>query len=174
MGSAGEQDFRQRLRRVEVLVDALERAADPAARDAARELTQTLLDLHRAGLEKLLALIARPEDCMSDDLLSGLLLLHGLHPVSVEMRVRQALERVGPLLRARGADVKLLAVEERRVRVRLRGEDAVGVRGVIEEAVCEAAPDAGMLEIEEAPTARLPLPLLAGHAPHDPAGRDSR
>ena len=174
MGSAGEQDFQQRLRRVEALVDAVERAADPVARDAARELTQTLLDLHRAGLEKLLALVTRPEDCVRDELLSSLLLLHGLHPVSLEARVRQALERLGPLLRARGADAELLAAGEESVRVRLRGEDTTALRSIIEEAVCAAAPDAGTLEIEETPSARFPLPLLAAHASHDPTGRNSR
>jgi hypothetical protein len=162
---ADDQEFQQRLRRVEALVAALETCPDPGTREAARELIRTLLDLHAAGLSKMLSLAAEPtvvDRFARDGLVGSLLLLHGLHPVPVEGRVAQALER----LRARGADVELLAATAEVVRVRLRGDPSAGpaLRVAVEGAVLETAPDVAVVTFEEAwdrpPDGRIPLPLL--------------
>jgi len=175
MSGAAEQPFDQRLRRVETLVETLERVADPAARAAARELVQTLLELHRAGLARLLGLAgaAITEACAGDDLVGGLLLLHGLHPVALEARVRQALERVRPALRARGGGVEVLAVDGDLVRLGLEGGRDGPVpddlRRAVEEAVWAAAPDAGAVAFEGTATradrGRVPLPLVGAPRP---------
>jgi hypothetical protein len=44
------------MRRIEVLVQALEACPSPAAREGARELVRALLDLHAAGLARMLDL----------------------------------------------------------------------------------------------------------------------
>jgi Fe-S cluster biogenesis protein NfuA len=168
-GEAGSE-FRVRLRRVEELVRTLEQAADPATREAARELVGTVLDLHRAGLSRLLGMVDAATGaaaCAGDELLRGLLLLHGLHPEGPEARVRQALERVGPLLRGHGIEVVGVAVADEVVRVRLResagGEPSRphGLRHVVEETVWEAAPDLRAVEIDGLAFGRVPLPLVA-------------
>jgi hypothetical protein len=169
MSAAEDQEFQRRLRRVEALVAALEACPDPAAREAARELVRTLLDLHAAGLAKMLALAAEPavvDRFARDGLVGSLLLLHGLHPVPVEGRVAHALERLRAGLRTRGADVELLEATAEVVRVRLRGDPSAGpaLRVAVEGAVLEAAPDVAVVAVEEAwdrpPDGRIPLSLL--------------
>jgi hypothetical protein len=159
-------DFPERLRRIEALVQALEACPDRTAREAARELVRALLDLHAAGLARMLDLVAPPaepgvnttERFVRDRLVSSLLLLHGLHPVPVADRVARALGRLG--------DVELLEATAQRVRVRLRGDPAAeaSLRRAVEEAVVESAPDVAAVVIEEAwdrpAAARVALPLV--------------
>ena len=167
----GEEEFRHRMRRVEILVDVLEHAADSPVRAAARELMQTLLELHRAGLARLLEAAgpAVAEGCARDELVGGLLLLHDLHPVDFETRVRRAVEQVRPRLQAQGADAELLGVVDGTVRLRLRrgsASSAPSLRRPLEEAIGEAAPDAVAVDIEDDATTpgslRVSLPLVGG------------
>jgi Fe-S cluster biogenesis protein NfuA len=171
--TASEEAFRQRVQRVEMLVDALEHTPDPSVRAAARELIQTLLELHRTGLARLLEAAgpAVVESCARDELVGGLLLLHDLHPVDFETRVRQAVEQVRPRLQAHGADAELVGVVEGRVRLRLRGgfaSSGSSLRLVLEEVLGEAAPDAVAVEIEDDATTplsfRVSLPLVGGRS----------
>jgi Fe-S cluster biogenesis protein NfuA len=165
-------EFRERLNRVEALVGALEQCPDPAAREAARQLVRTLLDLHAAGLERVLdvagrdsALVGRLAD---DGLVSSLLLLHGLHPHPAAERVARALDRVRPRLRSLGGEVELIEASEEVVRLRVRGESSAALRKATEEAVTEAAPDAAVEIVEVADPAqagRVALPLMAGGRP---------
>ena len=98
-----DQDFRNRIQRVETLLQDVERLPE-AARACTREIVQTLLDLHGAGLEKILGRLADAgpigmaviDDLGRDDLVGSLLLLYGLHPLDLETRVRQALDKVRP------------------------------------------------------------------------------
>jgi hypothetical protein len=164
-------DFRDRLGRVEVLVRSLEAAPDRAAREAARELARTLLDLHGAGLRRMLELAVEAGgllDRLADDpLVSSLLLLHGLHPLPAAERAARALMRARPRFHALGGDVELVAATDTRVRLRLRGNADAGpaMRDVVGEALLEALPDAAV-EVEEAwdrpANGRLPLPLANG------------
>jgi Fe-S cluster biogenesis protein NfuA len=174
-------DFQAGLHRLEARLRQAEQTADPAALASLREVVQALLDLHAAGLERLLDHVAAAgpagdailDACGADDRVGGLLLLHGLHPLPVEDRVRQALGRVRPMLRAKGGSVELLDVEDGVVRVRVAlghacPSSAAGLRQAVEEAVLAAAPDAAGLEFEtedeDATTAngihRMPLPVL--------------
>jgi hypothetical protein len=161
-------DFRDRLDRVEALVQALEQCPDRTSREAARELVRTLLELHAAGLTRILdtagresALVGRLAD---DDLVSSLLLLHGLHPHLAAERVRRALEQHRPRFRSLGADVEVVQACEESVRLRVRGESSPALRSAVEGIVTQAAPDAAV-DVEEvadsARIARVSLPLVA-------------
>ena len=48
------REFRTRLQRLDELLREVERFADPAARSCIRELVQALLELHGAGLGRIL------------------------------------------------------------------------------------------------------------------------
>jgi hypothetical protein len=70
---------------IEALLRTVEALPDERARDAARALMAAVLDWHRAGLDRLLGIIANAgvgtdalEALQKDDLIGGLLLLHGL------------------------------------------------------------------------------------------------
>src|SRR5208282_1894137 len=94
-----------------------------------REIVQAILDLHATGLERMLdgiaggalAGVALVEALARDELVGCLLALHGLHPVALEGRVRQALEKVRPYLRSHGGNVELLACDAGVVRLRMVG-----------------------------------------------------
>jgi Fe-S cluster biogenesis protein NfuA len=169
-------DLKRQMRRIEDLVQTLEELNDSAARTVSRELLQTLLAFHRAGLRSLLEIIRRSEGvsaitaaCVCDDLVSGLLLLHGLHPVDLKTRVRQALEQLQPLLHCHGGDLELVSISDGRVRLRLLGScslSSVALGHALEEAFATTAPDAGVIEVEESAarseraTSLLSLPLV--------------
>jgi hypothetical protein len=187
--SSDGREFQARARRVEALVERLEACPDPAAREAARELVRALLELHAAGLARVLELTAAAgepgralgERFARDGVIGTLLLLHDLHPEAVEGRVAGALDRLRPRLRAQRGDAELLGATGEQVRVRLRGDAsaAAGLRSLVEEALLAAAPDVLTVVFEEAwdsaPPGRVPLPLLAagarvaGTVPNDPA-----
>ncbi len=121
------REFQAELQRLDALLQDVERTADPAAREQTRDIVRAVLALHGAGLQRLLSHLeaagaaGRPilDACTADDVVSGLLLLHGLHPLDVATRVRQALEEVRPYLLSHGGNVVLLGVADgvaRRVR----------------------------------------------------------
>jgi Fe-S cluster biogenesis protein NfuA/nitrite reductase/ring-hydroxylating ferredoxin subunit len=150
----------EQVARVESLLEEVDQLPDPAARSKATELVQALLELYGAGLERIVEEVAErdagelAEAFADDELISHLLLLHDLHPVPVEQRVRGALEGVRPYLESHGGDVELLGVEEGVVRLRLEGScsgcpsSTVTLKLAIEEAIHKAAPDVAEVEAE--------------------------
>jgi Fe-S cluster biogenesis protein NfuA/nitrite reductase/ring-hydroxylating ferredoxin subunit len=142
--------------RVEGLLGEIESLPDPRARDTALETVQAVLDLYGEGLERIVDRVGglQATTLASDELVAHLMLLHGLHPVSVEERVREALEGVRPYLGSHGGDVELLGVSEGVARVRLQGScegcpaSATTLKLAIEDAILKAAPDVERVEAE--------------------------
>ncbi|MEZ0227719.1 MAG: NifU family protein, partial [Planctomycetota bacterium] len=115
-------DFDQGMQHLEQLVREAEGIADPAARELARELVHSVLELHGTALGRILALVPdRAKELGDDKVVSSVLLLHGLHPSSLAERVEGALEKVRPYLESHGGSVTLLGVEEGRIRLKLEG-----------------------------------------------------
>src|SRR5262249_50297269 len=117
--SADAARLRDHGRRVERLLEELRRNAGPPVFARVEELVHCLVDVYGAGLERTLshalkAGAASPtfQNLLSDDeLVSSLLLLHGLHPHSTEARVRKALQDVQPYLRSHAGGVELLEIQ---------------------------------------------------------------
>jgi Fe-S cluster biogenesis protein NfuA len=111
-------------------------------------------------MERIVGVVAESDDgrlaeaLAGDELVSHLLVLHGLHPVPLEARVRGALDSVRPYLDSHGGDVELLAIEGAIARVRLEGtcngcaSSAVTLTHAIEEAIARAAPELERIEAE--------------------------
>lgn len=157
-----QQGLQEQLQRIEALIARVEAMRDPALRAEVGEVIQAVLAFHGAGLERLLELAweAGPagEELIqrrfaADRLVGALLLLHGLHPLDLETRVRQALDAARPELRAQDGDVELLAVDGGVVRLRLHGScqgfsaAAGALRRHVEEQIYEHAPDLVALDI---------------------------
>ena len=137
-------------------------------------------------MERILRAIAATEErgpalidlLADDDLVGNLFLLHGLHPLDLEARVRLALEKVRPFLHSHGGNVELLGIAAGVVRLRMQGSchgcpsSARTLQTTIEEAIFSKAPDVGAIELEgltqpqEAPNAakgtKIPLVLVHG------------
>jgi Fe-S cluster biogenesis protein NfuA/nitrite reductase/ring-hydroxylating ferredoxin subunit len=156
-----DQELRERVGRVEKLLEEIESLKDPNARSKAAEVVGVLLELYGEGLARMMGAVAQGEESerifeafAGDELVSHLLLLHGLHPVDVETRIVRALEEVRPYLQSHGGNVELLGVEGGVARLRMQGScngcpsSAVTLKLAIEEAVQKAAPDLEGIEAE--------------------------
>jgi Fe-S cluster biogenesis protein NfuA/nitrite reductase/ring-hydroxylating ferredoxin subunit len=160
-------DLRSTGDRIESLLVATD-AAGPAARERAEELVRLVVDLYGAGLERLLDVLydagALSDDVLqrlaTDELVSGLLLVHGLHPYGVEDRIAKALDDVRPYLGSHGGDVELVEVtDDGIVRLKMLGScdgcpsSAVTLQLAVEGAITAAAPEVTAVEVMEEPKA---------------------
>jgi Fe-S cluster biogenesis protein NfuA len=171
-------ESQQLIQRIDELTRKVETMSDPEARADAVELLQSLMEFHGAGLERMLEIVARAgaagesiiNDYARDELVGGMLLLYGLHPLELETRVRQALDALRPSLASHGSDVELLAVEDGVIRLRLRSGSNDGGHGcpstattlkqTIEAAIYDAAPDMVALEVEAPDDQTAPAGLV--------------
>jgi Fe-S cluster biogenesis protein NfuA/nitrite reductase/ring-hydroxylating ferredoxin subunit len=169
-----DRELQERVARMETLLGEIETLKDPNARSKAAEVVGVLLDLYGDGLARMMDLVYETgndkafESFAQDELVSHLLILHGLHPQDVETRVVGALEEVRPYLQSHGGNVEFLGVEGGVARLRMQGScdgcpsSAMTLKLAIEEAIQKAAPDLdgveaeGVAEPEPAPT------LIAG------------
>jgi Fe-S cluster biogenesis protein NfuA/nitrite reductase/ring-hydroxylating ferredoxin subunit len=156
-----DQGLQERVARIETLLEEIETLADPNARSKAAEVVGILLELYGEGLARVMEVVAQGnesgrifEALAEDELVSHLLLLHGLHPLDLETRVVRALEEVRPYMESHGGNVELLGVEGGVARVRMEGScdgcpsSTVTLKLAIEEAVLKAAPDLERIEAE--------------------------
>jgi len=165
--------FEQRMERLDALIHEIERFADPTERGIATEVVQALLELHGSGIERMLEIIMASgaasgpimDELATDDRTRHLLLLHGLHPVAVEDRVRQALDRVRPYMASHGGHVELLCIPDGVVHLRLEGSchgcpsSLLTLQLSIEKEIMDLAPDIAGIEVEGlAAEAVAPLP----------------
>ena len=158
-----EKEVQKRIQRIEELIHQIEAVADPNLRARAVDLVQSLLELQGAGINRMLEIAIEAgnpgqgiiERFGRDELVGGLLILHGLHPVAIETRVIQALNKVRPYLHSHGGDVELLGIDDEGVvRLKLQGSckscpsSAMTLKLAVEEAIYEAAPDITAIEAE--------------------------
>ena len=169
-----EKEFQQRIEKIEALVHKIENLADAEARTGALELFQLVMELHGASVERMMSIVyeaGEPGQAIidklgRDDLVGSLLLLYGLHPLDLESRVAQALEKLRPELRSHGAQAELLGASDGVVRLRLDrtaagcGSSAQGLRVALEEAIYAAAPDITALEVEDGVAQAVPSGLV--------------
>ena len=166
----GPQNLRLIGDRIEQLLDDLRAAADPRTYRQAEELLRLVTELYGGGLERIVEIVhaddpAVFERLVADDLVASLLLVHGLHPDSMEVRVERALTKVRPILATHGGDVELVDIDAvaGAVRLRLLGScdgcpsSAVTLRNAVEHAILEAAPEVVWIDVDE-PMAPPPPP----------------
>ena len=131
-------------------------AADPRSAAAAEELTRCLVQLYGAGLARIVDMIGteRSAELCADPLVESLLLVHDLHPLDADTRIRRALRGYPGELEYRGIDATGV------VRLRLTGGGCRSTRRAaedrIEAIVRQAAPDVAGIEVDSPP----PMPPL--------------
>jgi hypothetical protein len=114
------------------------------------------MELHGAGMERVLEVISRSGEASSgileslsrDPLVGSLLILHGLHPVDLETRVQRALEGV--------PGTEIVALEDGLLRLSVRHGSEAAAR----EALSAAAPDLTDVVVVDAQRAGF-VPLSA-------------
>ena len=168
-----DQGLQERVARMETLLGEIETLPDQNARSKAAEVVGVLLDLYGEGLARMMEVVAEGEErertfdaFAEDELVSHLLLLHGLHPLDLKTRVIMALEEVRPYLQSHGGNVELLGVKEGVARLRMQGScsgcpsSTVTLRLAIEEAIQKTAPDLEGIEAEGVAEEPKPAPTI--------------
>jgi Fe-S cluster biogenesis protein NfuA len=169
------------IARVQELTAQLEEVQDFQARAVADELVASIMQLYGEGLERIVAALDEPgasaaevrARLVDDGVVASLLLIHGLYPVDLETRVREALDSVRPYMESHGGDVELLAIEDGVAKMRLVGHckgcpaSEATLELAIKKALEETAPDLEGLEVEgvEKPAFELPVVQSNGAAP---------
>lgn len=156
-----QQEAGDLVARVETLLEEVEALADPAARDKATEVAAAVLELYGEGMARIVTEVAQRDGdgelaaaLAGDELVSHLLLLHGLHPVPLEARVQGALDEVRPYLDSHGGNVELIDVQDGVAHLRMEGScsgcpsSAMTLKLAIEKAIHKAAPDVEGIEAE--------------------------
>jgi len=165
--------------RIAALVEELQALEDPKARARSEEALRLLMELYGSALNRTLEIVyesagAALIDALGDDeLVGGLLVLHGIHPLSVEERALRALDRVRPYLGSHGGDASITRIADGVLYLTMKGScdgcpsSAVTMKLSIEKAIFEAAPEIVRIEIEGESAGAKPastLPVLAAAA----------
>ncbi|GAA1084238.1 hypothetical protein [Kitasatospora arboriphila] len=163
-------------RRVQEVLDRLAGEEDGAAVPAAEDLVRELMAFYGEGLARIVALLGAdgtaplPAALLDDQVVSGLLVLHDLHPENVQQRIRRALRS----LPGRPAELIGYAAEAGSVRLRTApggcgcgGEDAL--RRDLETAFACYAPEVTDIRLEKA----APQPALLQIGRRPPVGADA-
>jgi Fe-S cluster biogenesis protein NfuA/nitrite reductase/ring-hydroxylating ferredoxin subunit len=168
--------------RVQELTAGLDEIEDPATRARVEQLVGTVIELYGAGLERIFAALADTGEAgheigrrLADDgVVASLMLIHGLYPVDLETRVREALEGVRPYMESHAGDVELLGITDGVARIRLEGScrgcaaSSATLELAIKQALDEHAPDLAGLEVDgaapdtraDATAERMELPMI--------------
>ena len=157
--------LKEHIQKVDALVVQIQSAPDALTRDAALELVQSVMVFHTQAVNRMMEIVSETEEAgwqiidnfATDELVSNLLLLHGLHPVDLETRVRGGLDKVRPYLQSHGGNVELLSISDTAVRLRLIGScqgcpsSSLTLKTAIEKSIYEMAPDVTSIECDEEP-----------------------
>lgn len=180
---ANDGEFHEQIKQLGKLISQFDELPEGPQKLAGKQLVQLLMDVHGAGLERVMEIVfetgAAGSDAIQklgqDPIVSSLLLLYSLHPDDVETRVNKAVERMRPRLRKLATAVELMHADESLVRVRLAasghscGSSTKDLRAIVEDCVYEFAPDITSLEIlgleEPVPTGFVALEALLGQNP---------
>lgn len=171
-----DREARECVARVESVLEQIDAIGDHRAREIAVTSVHALLDLYGEGLARIVGHVAAECDVAHeerlatafarDELVSHLLMLHGLHPADIRDRVERALESVRPYLQSHGGNVELVEVKGGTVRLRLRGSchgcpsSAATLRTTVEDAILESAPEIFRIETDDETSETVDTPLV--------------
>jgi hypothetical protein len=172
----GSLDAAALVGRAEAALEAIE-GLPGTARDVANGAVAALVEVYGEGLRRVVDLVASraPElagPLVDDELVVHLLLLHGLHPDPLDVRVARALDQVRPMVRDHGGTIELDSVDGDVAVLRLRangslegdGGDGPGLspvlRQIIDEAVLRVAPELSGVQMVGSALARPHAALI--------------
>ena len=159
MGNDGA--FQDQIRQLGKLITQFDQFPDGSQKSACKELVQLLMDVHGAGLERMMEIVFEGgsqgseviDKLAKDPVVGSLLLLYSLHPDDLETRVRKAMDIIRPRLRKLSCSAVVAGIQDGSVQVQVTtaghgcGSSAKDVRAIVEEGVYEFAPDVVILEI---------------------------
>jgi Fe-S cluster biogenesis protein NfuA len=158
---AERKELHERTKRIQELMERIERLPNPAAKALLQDCLEALLSLYGEGLDRVMAILgekgASGEQMLSrvlgDSWIRGLLLIHGLHPSSLEQRLKDALDQVRPYMQSHGGSVELISLQGDFARLRLSGSckscpsSQVTLELAVRKALEENCPDLAGFEV---------------------------
>jgi Fe-S cluster biogenesis protein NfuA len=158
-------EFQAYTKRVDELVRRVNDLPGSDARAAALELLEALMDFYGAAMARVVELLSDSSDASrkslsklaADPLVCGLLVLYGIHPVMIEERVRQAVEKLLPQLHQQGAEAELVGINDGVVRLKIHGHRThpEKLRAIVQQGILEAAPEVTEIIVEGLATANF-------------------
>jgi Fe-S cluster biogenesis protein NfuA/nitrite reductase/ring-hydroxylating ferredoxin subunit/uncharacterized protein (UPF0335 family) len=153
------EDLNLQSQRIESLMEEVDALPDADIRELVQECLQEMLGFYGKGLERILKIVKQngPEvhdKLVADDFVSGLLLIHDLHPTDLLTRLQQAIDKVRPYMDSHGGSVEIVSVEDNVARLKLQGScngcpsSASTMELAIKQAIDESCPDLLGLEVE--------------------------
>lgn len=147
-----------------------------AVPNSAEELVRQVADLYASGLRRIMEILhdrgklddGTVEALAADSLVAGLLMLHGLHPGSLEARVAAAVDRLRHYLGSNGRDVELEGTSQDGV-VRLKlfrtrpggPASSTPLKSEIEAAIKAAVPEVTAVDVAEVEAPAGPAGLIS-------------
>jgi Fe-S cluster biogenesis protein NfuA len=134
------------------------------AREQAEQIARTIISVYGDGIERMLSIVHSElgdrsevvfDRLCEDKLVESLLCLHGLHPVALEDRVRQALESVLPYVQSHKGNMEISRIEGDVVYLRLEGScdgcpaSATTLKLAVERAILERVPEIREVRAQE-------------------------
>ncbi|WP_433533111.1 hypothetical protein ACQPYA_14505 [Micromonospora sp. CA-263727] len=152
-----------RLARLDALLSQLEQTPGRTA-ELALEAVELLTEVYGEALARVTDLAAGNPGALDpltgDELLRHLLLLHRIHPDPLDRRVARAVDDLRPQLRAQGAEIALLGVENEVARISLAARSCGGggaaLRDLVRQQVLTFAPELSAVDV----VAPAPVPAL--------------
>ena len=160
---AHDADLPRLSAEIDTLIHRVEKISDAGVRDDVIALLQSVMALHAESIRGVIEILSREGETGrailaklgSDELISGVLLLHDLHPDATEVRIHRALDRVNEKLRPQNIRAELLGVQDAVARVRMSGKvegcmsSVSTAQQTIEDTVYEAAPEIATVQVED-------------------------
>lgn len=142
---------------IESLLSAIEQSAGPELIADAAELAYQVGELYGEQLERAFELLHHSGQgdairaALDDDLVTSMLVVHGLHPLSMGERIADCLAELLEALPEHGGAVHLSGIDEQgRVRIEIDGGSELyrwRTRLAVEKAIDRAAPEHGGIEV---------------------------
>jgi hypothetical protein len=142
--------------------------SDHESRAKAQELVRVMMELYGTALGSILEIVRQSGDSKEwlfdrlaeDKLIASLMLVHGLHPVDAETRIRRALSRIERFVETHRLVFGGLVDGTAKVRVEpengAQGGPPTALAGEIERAIRQSAPEVERVEIAgAAPVVKL-------------------
>jgi Fe-S cluster biogenesis protein NfuA len=146
----------ERLTRLDELLAQVEATPGPAG-ELALDAVSALAEVYGEALARATAYASETPAVLAaitgDELLSHLLVLHGIHPDPVDRRVARVLDDLRPAVQEHGGDVELAGIDQgvATVRLSIKGCSSTGVEDAVREAVLAVAPE--LSDVARAPAA---------------------
>lgn len=162
MHAGVDADVERAQGRIEQLLGDLRAEAPPETLERIEELVEHVVSLYGSALERVTEALDGEatsagevrERLAGDPLVATLLLVHGLHPHELRVRVERALAAVTPYVSSHGGKVVLVGIEDDVVSLKLEGacescsSSTATATDLVERAVRDAAPEIARVDVD--------------------------